>query len=375
MNKVKVEVPKHRRNTGEVRPYNQEPGSGKARSDALLLWATTVVLGGAVLMFGGLLVYWNFEQTATPATLIETASTTPTANLNQARQHYIRGESRLALIQARVALALEHQMPSEPPLEKEIRRLIGLADLQQKDYVEAVEHFSWLQRHRGTADDLRNLGLARAELRKLNVDALDELESAQRLSTKGVQDQAYAQARQAVSSLQRNQGGSSQVQAGHLVMANISLRQGRLPAALEQLRQARKLGPLTGEQQALLDRLESARASGGGFARAQMPVVVPRLETAAAYPQGRPGRQPVSSTPAKVPVAPSQPQEELPDETASMSPPPRKAPGLELPKLQYPSGQSSSGSGLPGYQNNNRSSSLPGYNGSQTRTQDTLPGY
>ncbi|MBX3165902.1 MAG: hypothetical protein KF760_00765 [Candidatus Eremiobacteraeota bacterium] len=359
---------------GEVRPFNELPAARKAKSDALLLWATTVVLGGAVLVFGGLLVYWNFEQTSISQTVAETASASPLENLNQARQHFIRGESRRALIQARVALALEQQKPSEPSLEKEIRRLIGLADLQQKDYVEAVEHFSWLQRHRGTADDLENLSLARAELRRLNVDALEELESAQKLSTRGVQDRAYAQARQAVSSLQRNQGGSPQVQAGHLVMANIALRQGNLPGALEQLRQARKLGPLTHPQQALLDRLENDNASGGAFTKAQMPVVVPRLETAAAYPQGRPNRRPTNGAVTKPTSVAAEAEEDLP-ETASMAPPPRKTPRLELPKLEYPNGQNASSGGLPGYQNNNRSSSLPGYNSSPTRTNDRLPGY
>lgn len=374
MKKVKVEVPKHRRNTGEVRPYNELPTAGRAKTDALLLWATTVILGGAVLVFGGLLVYWNFDQASTSQRITETASVNPAENLEQARQHFIRGESRPALTQARMALAFEHLKPSDPPLENDIRRLIGLADLQQKDYVEAVEHFSWLQRHRGTADDLKNLSLARARLRKLNVDALDELESAQELSTNGVQDRAYTQARQAVSSLQRNQGGTPQVQAGHLVMANIALRQGQPQAALDQLRQARKLGALTAEQQSLLDRLEGARASGGRFAKEQMPVLVPRLETAAAYPQGRPGRQPIHTAAAKTPTAPAETEADLPD-TASMSRPPRKAPRLELPKLQYPSGQNTSSSGLPGYQNSNPSSSLPGYNAGQTRTHDTLPGY
>ncbi len=374
MNKVKVEVPKHRRNTGEVLPYNEMPNSGKARSDALLLWATTVVLGGAVLVFGGMLVHWNFEQKSSTQNLVETASTRPSDYLAEARQHYIRGESRMALSKARVALALEQQKESNPPLETDIRRLVGLADLQQKDYVEAVEHFSWLQKHQGTSDDQKNLGLARAELRRLNVDALDELEGAQKLSTHGVQERAYAQARQAVSSLQRNRGGSPQVQAGHLVMASIALRQQNFPVALEQMRLARDLGPLTPNQQGVLDKLESAKAAGNGMARAQMPVVVPRLESAAAYPQGHSVRTPINGAAARPPAVPEEVEEDLP-ETGGAAPPPRKTPRLELPKLQYPGGQNASSSGIPGYQNNNRSSSLPGYNGAQTRTNDQLPGY
>jgi len=374
MSKVKVNVPKHRRNTGEVRPYNELSSGSNPKSDAVLLWVTTFVLGGAVLVLGCLLVYWNSDSRANTVA-VETASLSPRENLQQARQYFIRGDSRSALTLARVALALEQQKPSEPPLEKEIRHLLGLADIERHDYVEAVENFSWLQSHGGSADDIKNLSEARAKLRKLNVAAVQELEGAQQLSTRGVQDRAYAQAGRAVSNLRHNQAGTAQVQAGHLVMANIALRQGNLQIALDQMRQARRLGPLSGQQQAILDRLEAARpGQKSNLASAQMPVIVPRLETSAAYPQGRPGRQSISG--ATGGPAPQEPEEveELPD-TAAAAPPPRKVPHVELPKLQYPSGQSTGSGGLPGYQNNNRSSSLPGYNSSQTRTNDNLPGY
>ncbi len=374
MSKVKVDVPKHRRNSGEVRPYNEFPSGSNPKSDAMLLWVTTFVLGGAVLVLGCLLVYWNSDSVANPVA-VESASLSPQDNLEQSRQYFIRGDSRRAVTMARVALALEQQKPSEPPLEKEIRHVLGLADMEQRDYVEAVENFSWLQSHGGNADDSKNLREARAKLRKLNVAAVQELERAQQLSTRGVQDRAYAQAGRAVSNLRHNQAGTPQVQAGHLVMANIALRQGNLPVALEQMREARRLGPLSAEQQAVLDRLEAARpGQKSTLAAAQMPVIVPRLETSATYPQGRPGRQPISGATARPASQVPEEVQELPD-TAAAAPPPRKAPHLELPKLQYPSGQNTSSSGLPGYQNNNRSSSLPGYNSSQTRTNDNLPGY
>lgn len=375
MKKVKVDIPKHRRNSGEVRSYHDLSSGAAPKSDALLLWVTTFVLGGAVLIFGGLLVYWNSDQMSNSVS-VQSPSVSPAENLEEARQHFIRGESRRALTAARVALALEQQKPSDPPLEKEIRQVLGLADMEQRDYVEAVENFSWLQSHGGSPQDSKNLKEARSKLRKLNVDAVSELEGAQRLSTRGVQEQAFDQASRAVTNLRHNQGGSAQVQAGHLVMANISLRRGKVQAALEQMREARKLGPLTREQQALLERLERAQPGpNASLASAQMPVIVPRLETSAAYPQGRPGRQTISGAVGR--PAPPEPEEvqELP-EAAGVSPPPRRAPHLELPKLQYPGGQTTGSGGIPGYQNNNRSSSLPGYNSNgPARTNDRLPGY
>ncbi|MBN9418600.1 MAG: hypothetical protein J0I12_24325 [Candidatus Eremiobacteraeota bacterium] len=336
------------------------------------MWATTFVLGGAVLIFGGLLVYWNSDQMSS-LVVQESTALSPADNLSLARQHFLRGDSRRALTDARVALALELQKPSEPPLERDIRRVIGQADLEQKHYVEAVEHFSWLQRHGGNADDLKGLDEARARLRKLNVDALNELEGAQQLSTNGVQEKALAQARRAVGNLQQNHGGAAQVQSGHLVMASISLRQGNYQAALTQLREARKLGPLTGPQQAALDKLEAS--SGGAVASARVPVVVPRLESQPSYPQGRPGQKPIrGASPAPAKPAPVE-VEDGPPESAAMTPPPRRAPRLELPKLQYPGGQNAGSSGIPGYQRNNNSSSLPGYNTGPSRTKDSLPGY
>ena len=374
MSKVRVNVPKHRRNSGEVRPYNELPSGRNPKSDAMLLWVTTFVLGGAVLVFGCLLVYWNYQSA--PNTMVaESASVDPKENLEQARQYFIRGDSRRALTAARVALALEQQKPSDPPLEREIRHMLGVADMEQRDYVEAVENFSWLRSHGGSAEDNKNLSEARSRLRKLNLAAVHELEGAQQLSTRGVQARAYAQAGRAVTELRHNQAGTAQVQAGHLVMANIALRQGNLPVALEQMREARRLGSLSAEQQALLERLVAARPDQKStLAATQVPVIVPRLETTAAYPQGRPSRQSISGAGGRPSPPVSEEVEEVPD-TAVAAQPPRKAPHLELPKLQYPSGQSTSSSGLPGYQNNNRSSSLPGYNGSQTRTNDRLPGY
>ena len=124
MKKVKVDIPKHRRNSGEVRSYHDLSSGAAPKSDAMLLWVTTFVLGGAVLVFGGLLVYWNSDQMSNSVS-VQSPSVSPAENLEEARQHFIRGESRRALTAARVALALEQQKPSDPPLEKEIRQVLS----------------------------------------------------------------------------------------------------------------------------------------------------------------------------------------------------------------------------------------------------------
>ncbi|MFN8607763.1 MAG: hypothetical protein U0931_09535 [Vulcanimicrobiota bacterium] len=373
--RVRVDIPKNRRNRGEVRPYDELPSSRNSKSDAVLLWGTTVVLTAGLLIFGAVLFYKNSAAAVPQPEVIDIGSTHPKDLLAQSRQNFIRGDFRQALSQARVGLALEQQTPSDPPLEKDLRRAIGLADLELKDFGEAVEQFGWLDTHFPSPDDRKNLEIARANNKNVTAEALHELVGAQQLSVKGVQDKAYAQASRAVSSLQRSRGQAAQVQAGHLVMANIALRRGDTREALLRLREARKLGPLTAAQLEVLQALEKADpAQKAGLASAQMPVVVPRLESRTAYPQARPGSRPIDVASRPVPAPPEQPQAEDPGDVPA-APPPRKAPRLELPKLQFPNGATSSASGgLPGYQNNNSSSSLPGYN-TQTRSRDTLPGY
>ncbi|MBS2036697.1 hypothetical protein JST97_17035 [bacterium] len=371
--RVRVQIPKQRRNTGEVRPYNELPTQNK--SDAILLWGTTFLLSACVLVFGAVLVYKNSQAAVAQPEVIQVGSTNPKELLAQSREHFIAGHFSQAVSQARVGLALEQQNPSQPPLEKELRRALGLADLEIRDYGEAVEQFHWLQEHAPAPDDLSHLRLAQRNYRQVTGDALQELEGAQRLSVSGVQDKAYAKASKAVSSLQHTRGKATQVQAGQLVMANIALRQGRYQEALLRLREAGKLGPLTPQQQQVLHTLEGARPEQSpGIASTQMPVVVPRLETGSAYPQSRSGFNPINRVGKRNPSPVGQPEPEEMPESASASQPARKPPHVELPKLQFPGGNTATNGGLPGYQNNNSSNSLPGYN-TQTRTKDTLPGY
>lgn len=370
--RVRIQIPKHRRNSGEVRPYDEVPSS---KSDAILLWGTTFLLSGCVLVFGGLLFYKNSSTAVPQPEVIQAGSTDPKDLLAQSRRDFIEGQFSVAVSQARVGLALEQQQPSQPSLEKDLRRVLGLADLETQDFGEALEQFRWLKAHGPSADDLANLQRAERRYREVTADALQELEGAQRLSVSGVQDKAYVKARQAVSRLQQTRGQKSQLQAGHLVMASIALRKDDYREAREELREAKKLGPLTLQQEQVLRALDAAVAQQSpAIASAQIPVVVPRLETGAAYPKGRPSSKPIART-RPGPAAPVQeaPAEEIP-QTASASQPTRKAPHLELPKLQFPSSNAPAPGGLPGYQNNNSSNSLPGYN-SQTRSRDTLPGY
>lgn len=374
--RVKIHVPKVRRNSGEVRPYTELPGSQPRNSDAILLWATTAVLGGALFVLGGFMVYWNYEKNSLPVVAVSGA-VGPAETLAEARQHFIRGESREAITQARVALALEQQKASDPPLEKDIRRIIALGAMEQRDYGTAFAELDWIQQHGPNSEDRKNFQVARSLLKKLNADAVDELEDAQRLSTAGNQASAYSQASHATSRLHQQSGDLATAQAGHLVMANIALRQGQYQQALQQMRKARRLGALGPGQEALLKQLESYRPEQQpGLAPAQVPVVVPRLEGSANnYPHGRLSRPTVSVPTRKTPVTPETlPEAELP-ESAGVAQPPRRAPHLELPKLQFPNGSGSSSGGIPGYQSNRPSSgSLPSYN-TQTRPRDSLPGY
>ena len=373
--RVRVNVPKHRRNSGEVRPYDELPVNRSSKADSILLWGITFVLAIGLLILGGFMLHKSTQTAVAQPEVIDVGATSPKDLLAQSRQEFISGDFSHALSHARVGLALEQQKPSDPPLEKDLRRTLALADLEQRDFGEAVENFSWLKANGPTPEDLSNLKLAQANYHQVTADALQELEGAQRLSVSGVQDKAYAKASKAVTSLQKSRGQAAQVQAGHLVMANIALRQGQYQEALLRLREAKKLGPLTAQQQQMLHSLEAARPDPkNSLASAQMPVVVPRLETGASYPHGRPGLRPIGNAAGGKPLPAEQP--EMPDvpETASVTPPPRRAPHLELPKLQFPGGGRNSGGGIPGYQNNNGSSSLPGYN-SQTRPKDTLPGY
>jgi Flp pilus assembly protein TadD len=374
--RVKVKVPKHRRNSGEVRPYNELPGRRNSKSDSILLWGVTGFLGIGLLLLGGLMLRKSTQAGVAQPEVIQVGPTDPKELLAQSRQEFIRGDFSRALSQARMGLALEQQKPSDPPLEMDLRRAVGLADLEQRDFGEAVEHFSWLKSHGGSADDLSNLTVAQNGYRQVTDEAMQELEGAQRLSVSGVQDKAYAKASKAVTSLQKSRGQAAQVQAGHLVMANIALRQGQYKEALLRLREAQKLGSLTAQQQQILRSLEATHPDRQKLASAQMPVLVPRLETGADYPHGRPGVRTISHAAGRKPAPEAEP--ELPDipETAGVAPPPRRVPHLELPKLQFPGGgqNSNSSGGIPGYQNNNSSRSLPGYN-TQTRPRDTLPGY
>jgi tetratricopeptide (TPR) repeat protein len=395
VNKVKVEVPKVRRNTAEVRPYNEVGGNQNA--DHLLLWGTTAGLFAMMLAGGAFL--WSQGRTAAspaaPSTQIQRHNLTAAAALDEARQHYRSGDYDRAETSVRLALALQSASESQPSIETEARRLNGQIHQQTGRYERALQEWRWLRKHGATHADLRNLELCeRAAKRATERVALEQLRGAQKLVTQsGNGQRALAEAQQALRTLQAQHVEKSSLQAAHLVVANIALQQGKDALALESLRSASALGSLTQAQRSVLTRLE--RQAGPAVTAApprpatasaapdmQVKVVIPRLADEASYPQGAPSS---AASGRKNPQPPTAPGEEDEEEDGPVAPVARRPggapPRVELPKLQMPSqgGQSlpsyqtKQGDSLPSYQSGS-GSSLPSYS-EKTRTRDTLPGY
>lgn len=392
MNKVKVQVPKVRRNTGEVRPYNEVRGNQNA--DHLLLWGTTAGLF-ALMLAGGVYLWAQGQAAASPTastSQVQQANLSAGAALQEARKHYGAGDYERAESSIRIALALQSASGAKPSVEADARRLNALIQQQSGRYDRALAEWRWLRNHGATHADLRNLELCeRATQRSTERVALEQLRGAQKLGTRpGNAQRALAEARQALRSLQAQRVEKSSLQAAHLVVANLALQQGHQALALDSLRQAAKLGALTAPQRAVLARLErqtapalsaaSPSTAAAPSASMQVKVVVPRLADEANYPRGAPS---VGGSSRKV-VPPREVTDV--DEEEAPAPPLARRPGggvprVELPKLEMPSqgGQSlptyqtRQGSSLPSYQSGS-GSSLPSYS-EKTRTRDTLPGY
>jgi hypothetical protein len=392
--KVKIKIPKVRRNSGEVRAYNEPLARGR-NLDHILLWGTALVLFGLVLAGGALMWKWGVRSNSGPAASAGVPDTgvEPGAVLNETRDHYIQGRMSEAGTQGRLALALELASPSQPPLQKDIRRLLSLVALQLKDYPSAMEQLRWLGSHQPSADDQANLRFCQAQIdRSMEKMALDQLQGAQELLLQGQQQRALAEARQAARALAGHNSNPRSLQAAHLIVANIALQQGNGRLALLELQEAKKLGSLGARHQSLLARLQAMEPAGKpaaapvpspqasqAMSRMQVEVVIPRLESASAYPQGRPGSRslPPEKAVATVPAPPA------PDQVADTVPRPKPGPKLELPRLQLPnegarpgslpSYQDRGGSNLPSYQDQS-GRALPTYS-NQSRPRDSLPGY
>ena len=391
--KIQLKVPKVRRNSGEVLPYTELPRRHR-NLDQFLLWGTTLALFSLVLAGGALMWSWGRESDLGPQVVIQEGGIVPSQILSGARNHYIEGRMQDAAKQGRLALALELASPSQPPLQKDIRRLLSLVALQQKDYVTALEQLRWLDHHQPSRDDQSNLQFCQAQVnRSMEKMALDQLQGAQELLIQGQQQRALAEARQAVRALSAHPVDPRSLQAAHLVVANIALHQGNGRLALLELREAKKSAPLGSEHVALLAALEKMApaetpaptrvglvAPHAAMRRMQVQVVIPRLDAQASYPQGRIGAGQPRPHQNTIPAQPQQPEEA---EQAALAPSGKPSPKLELPRLHLPndgakpgalpSYQDKSGNSLPSYQDQS-GSSLPGYS-NKSRPRDSLPGY
>jgi len=395
--KVKVKVPKVRRNSGEVRAYNEVPRKRSQQFDQWLLWGTVVSLFGVALTGGALLWIWGREDTLANTATVETQVLVAGQILQQARTQYVEGHMEEAGKQARLALGLELATPSSPPLELDIRRILSLVALQKKDYPGAYEQLLWLKAHQPSQDDRSNLTYCEAQLRRAQIDAaLEQLRQAQVLLTQGQDHRALGEARQALRSLEDLHAGPSTLQAGHLIAANIALQQGQAQAAMLELEAADKLVPVGPQHIALLKKLQAMQATTkdvhassvqpglSSISQMQVRVTVPQLESAPSYPQGRPvsvtPKRPAPATPTVLDSSPGQAAGEQ-----AQTPPAKPGPKLELPRLQLP-GQGAVGSGsLPTYQSQTKGDSLPSYQdqsgkslptySNKSRPRDSLPGY
>lgn len=382
--KLKIKVPKVRRNMAEVVAYEDLPRLKKARQDQLLLWGTVVGLFGLVLMGGAAMWYWGRSEPHAGVT-IRGGGLKSAEVLAEAREHYIQGRLKEASLQGRLALGLELANPSTPPLEKDIRRLLGLVAQQEKDYFEALTHWRWLSTHSPSPEDMTHLALCQDRVnRSLEGAALDQLQGAQTLLVSGQEQRALAEARAAIRTLEALPTGARSLQASHLLVANIALQQGNARLALMELQAARAKGPLGPKHQALLARLQSMQKPSAAppqpmaMRAMQVQVVIPQLAGGASYPKGKPVTNMPGARPSPMapPVETDLPEEDEESQTA-LTTPKRAKPKLELPRLQMPGsgkpGSSTQGGSLPSYQDQS-GSSLPNYN-TKSRPRDSLPGY
>lgn len=379
--KVRVKVPKVRRNMGEVRSYHDLPNP-RQRTDQFLLWGTVVGLFGAVLCGGFSMWSWGRDTLPMAPASPQAQRLDAPGLLAEARQNFIDGHFAEANRVGRMALALELANPSDPPLEREIRRNLALSLQNQGDYGNALKEWDWLVRHGHDAQDrsqrercLRELTLA-SEKR-----ALEQLREAQKALSDGQTQQALTQARQAVNLLEAQPSDPRSRQAAHLLVANIALQQGLARVAWDEMRQAQSLGSLGEEQQRLLEQLRPRPVKPGAQPVAparvnrsmQVRVVIPSLGDSSRYPQ----RTAVTRRPTNSP-GPGEPPQPTPDSGPEVASQPRqRGPKVELPRLQMPDqgapGRTMPDGSLPSYQDRS-GTALPAYN-TQTRRNDSLPGY
>lgn len=366
LRRVRVEIPKVRRNSGEVRSYKEVSRPGGI-SDNALLWGTACLLFALTLGSGAYL--WHQAQVGTVASVASESRALRSRDcLVEAREAYIRGEFGPAVSSAQLALALEQAQPSQPPLEGEVRRILALAHQSQGQFSKALEQWEWLKASGGPFLDQESVRRCREALdRAQQKVALEQLKHAQQLRSQRQSQRALAEARQALRLLERHRASKDSLRAALLLVAQLAAELGDSQLARESLQAAAGYAPLSSEQKSWLGQLEKPRSLPSPPSRraATARVLVPSLGEGPHYPLGSPSsrRNTLSSgqLPGEAPVA------EMPPPRQPASAPPGKK--FELPRLEMP--DSSPNGSLPSYSGNG-GKSLPSYSGQKG---DSLPTY
>lgn len=385
LKRVRVEVPKVRRNMKEVRPFQELPGRGGI-SDNALLWGTACLL--FALTLGGGAYLWRQAQDPRLGSAPVPSSTElrVESSLAEARDAYILGEFSRSVSAAQIALALEQAEPSQPPMEGEVRRVLALAHQSQGEFGKAMEQWDWLKSRTQTFKDQESYRRCReALLLEQQNGALEQLRRAQNLHAQGQLRPALAEARQALKLLERGAAPRESLRAGYLLVAQLSVRLGETSQAREALRALARIAPLTAEQKTWLGQLNpSSQASGSASPRptpraSTARVVVPSLGEGPHYPLGNPGSRRTTLRDGSLPSEPSVAEVPQPAEPGA---PPSAAKKVELPRLEMPNSsphgslpsyQGAKGSSLPSYRDQG-GDSLPAYSG-KPQTGGKLPGY
>ena len=302
----------------------------------------------------------------------------------EARQLFLESNWQRSGIKAKVALSLEAARP-DPALRYDLQRMLAIASMRSGDYPEAAKYWKLVAHSSGSAEDLKNFRECQVAAQKSQLqEALAQLKQAQDLAGQGQTQRALAEATQATRALEKMGCDSGTLQVAHLVVADAALRHGNSDLARQRMGQARQLGPLRREQEAVYRQLQP-KATEQVAAQVQpeaVPVVVPSLGEAQAYPKRNGSSVPKAVKPPVGRPAALSPGMGMDTQSPQSQPASRpEQPKVELPRLQLPEGndklpgyQGQRGDGrLPSYQDQS-GNSLPTYN-NKTRDRDRLPGY
>ena len=369
LKRVRVDVPKVRRNAKEVRPYTELPQRGL--SDNALLWGTACLL--FALTLGGGAYLWQEARISAPTS--EFASSAGGLRvqdyLMEARDSYIRGDFGRSVSSAQVALALEQARPSQPPLEGEVRRVLALSHQSQQQLGKAMEQWEWLRSRDRAFKDQQSYQRCREALeRESQKQALQQLRQAQQLYAQGQLRRALAEARQAQKLLERGHASKDTLRAAYLLVAQVATRLGEAVVAREALQSLAQVVKLTEDQRKWLAQLKEPQPAAvrvrPASPAATVRVIVPSLGEGPQYPLGNPGSRRTTLKDGSLPGEPAVANLPPPSQPIPSAPPGKK---LELPRLEMP--DSSPRGSLPSYQGS-QGKSLPNY---RDQSGDSLPTY